>query len=234
MDFIIKTKNLATQFNLGYIMKHTITKITTSAFLVLFLFGFSNASKADVDKGIMAFNSKKFQESYQILLPLAEEGELKAQHYVGLMYLYGLGVRKNIEEAYVWLETATSQNYGPAQYSYGYSEFERQSNFYFATKAKMAYGQSNMMRAIEEGNDVGENAFWLAMSYWREKLNDKRAQRVNEKRAFILLKQAAKHGHAKAHHILGIFYERGTGIPQDANEAQKWYRKAKAKGVAIE
>ena len=44
--------------------------------------------------------------------------------------------------------------------------------------------------------------------------------------AVRLLKQLADQGHASAQLYLGRMYEFGWGVPQDAAEAAKWYRKA--------
>ena len=46
------------------------------------------------------------------------------------------------------------------------------------------------------------------------------------------LRQAAEQGHAEAQNGLGLAYEDGRGVPQDQQEAAKWYRKAAGQGHA--
>ena len=44
--------------------------------------------------------------------------------------------------------------------------------------------------------------------------------------------QAAAQGYAIAQNNLGVMYDNGEGVPQDAAEALKWYRKAAEQGYA--
>jgi len=46
------------------------------------------------------------------------------------------------------------------------------------------------------------------------------------------LKVLAEQGVAEAQHNLGLRYENGRGVPQDYEEAVKWYRKAAEQGIA--
>jgi len=43
----------------------------------------------------------------------------------------------------------------------------------------------------------------------------------------------AEQGDVDAQHTLGLFYQKGTGVPQDYSEARKWYYKAAAQGNAV-
>src|SRR5712691_4348728 len=44
------------------------------------------------------------------------------------------------------------------------------------------------------------------------------------------LRAAAEEGEAKAQFNLGVMYDNGQGVPQDYNEAAKWYTKAAEQG----
>jgi TPR repeat protein len=44
------------------------------------------------------------------------------------------------------------------------------------------------------------------------------------------LRAAAEKGEAKAQFNLGLMYDNGQGVPQDYNEAAKWYTKAAEQG----
>jgi len=44
------------------------------------------------------------------------------------------------------------------------------------------------------------------------------------------LRQIAEHGDAEAQYLLGVCYDRGGGVPQDYNEAVRWYRLAAEQG----
>ena len=47
-----------------------------------------------------------------------------------------------------------------------------------------------------------------------------------------LFRPLAEQGNAKAQYNLGLMYDKGQGVPQDAQEAVKWYRKAAERGFA--
>ena len=46
------------------------------------------------------------------------------------------------------------------------------------------------------------------------------------------VKKAAEQGHADAQYNLGAIYSRGEGVPEDDDEAVRWYRKAAEQGDA--
>jgi len=50
--------------------------------------------------------------------------------------------------------------------------------------------------------------------------------------AFLEFKQSAERGHAASEYNLAVMYEQGLGVPQDDQEAKKWYIKAADRGFA--
>ena len=50
--------------------------------------------------------------------------------------------------------------------------------------------------------------------------------------AIRLFRSLAAHGDAPAQHILGVMYDKGRGVPQDAAAAVMWLRKAAEQGFA--
>ena len=51
--------------------------------------------------------------------------------------------------------------------------------------------------------------------------------------AFKVLRPLAVEGDADAQYHLGMMYRKGQGVPKDADEAAKWFSKAKGQGMAI-
>ena len=47
------------------------------------------------------------------------------------------------------------------------------------------------------------------------------------------MRENAEQGSDIAQYLLGLMYSRGQGVPQDDQEAVKWYRKAAEQGLAI-
>jgi|GEM_PF-3369837 len=89
--------------------------------LTLFLWGcettstFSLESPPSLEKGKEAFKLGNYEEAYQQLAPLAQQGVPEAQYALGYMAYYGLGMGKNENMARVWMEKAASGEYTPAQ-----------------------------------------------------------------------------------------------------------------------
>ena len=94
------------------------------------------------------------------LKPLAEQGSLRAQFYLGWCYKYGEGVKKDIAKAVEWLTKAAEQSYAPAQnalgfcYEYGDGvEKDLKKAIEWYTKAAEqgdARAQSNLALCIKE------------------------------------------------------------------------------------
>jgi uncharacterized protein len=62
-----------------------------------------------LNQGLNAFANKDYVTAYQILLPLAKRGNIRAQAFVGTMLRDGLGVERNPGLAKQWYEKALDQ-----------------------------------------------------------------------------------------------------------------------------
>ena len=60
----------------------------------------------DLTLGIRAFQKGLYEEAYNTLLPLAEEGEVRAQLALSRMYYAGNGVAKDHDKYVYWLQRA--------------------------------------------------------------------------------------------------------------------------------
>jgi hypothetical protein len=75
--------------------------------------------RADFQAGMDAYNRKDFGTAYREFLPLAEQGDAKAQFSLGLMYYNGYGVPEDDAEAVQWFRLAAKQGLAEAQYKLG-------------------------------------------------------------------------------------------------------------------
>jgi len=66
-----------------------------------------------------AYDRASYATSLQIWMPLAQEGDAKAQTYVGEIYEKGLGIESDPATAAHWYGLAAEQGYAPAQISLG-------------------------------------------------------------------------------------------------------------------
>ncbi len=53
------------------------------------------------------------------VISLANQGNSKAQYKLGLMYELGLGISKDLNQAFIWYQKSADQDYAKAQYNLG-------------------------------------------------------------------------------------------------------------------
>ena len=53
------------------------------------------------------------------VISLANQGNPKSQYELGLMYELGMGIDKNISQAFAWYQKSANQDYAKAQYNLG-------------------------------------------------------------------------------------------------------------------
>ena len=68
------------------------------------------APAGSLEEGNDAFAGKDYDRAMELLLPHAEDGEIKAQVKVGFMYLYGEGTGRDFHQAYRWISLAAERN----------------------------------------------------------------------------------------------------------------------------
>ena len=96
------------------------TKPLTFLLALTFLFLFSGSSVVfadDLQDGLDAYDRKDFKTAYKLWLPLAEQGNAKAQINLGFMYANGLGVLQDYKEAAKWYRLSAEQGLAEAQYN---------------------------------------------------------------------------------------------------------------------
>jgi TPR repeat protein len=71
------------------------------------------------DDAVAAYDGGDYATAYRLLLPLADQGFVKAQVNLGLMYAYGRGVPQNDAEAAKWFQKAADQGDAFAEHNLG-------------------------------------------------------------------------------------------------------------------
>jgi hypothetical protein len=72
-----------------------------------------------VEKGAVAYADGDFPRAMAIFRPLAEDGDPAAQFYLGEMYRFGRGVKKDEARAALWYKKAANKGSPEAQYALG-------------------------------------------------------------------------------------------------------------------
>jgi len=85
------------------------TKPLTFLLALTFLFLFSGSVYGDdYQDAIDAYNRKDYKTAYKLWLPLAEQGDAKAQYNLGQMYYFSRGVPQDSVLAHMWWNLAGS------------------------------------------------------------------------------------------------------------------------------
>ncbi len=106
------------------------------------------------------FDLGKYEKAFKLWEPMAEDGDLYAQNYLGIQYYLGLGADRNYKKANRWFEKAASDGFADAQYNLGgmyeNGEFVEKSYvdaykwFYAAKKNGNTHAERRMQALGEE------------------------------------------------------------------------------------
>ena len=77
------------------------------------------ASAQDLNKGLRAAQNGDFEIAFEIIKPLAEQGDARAKFNLGVMYNRGEGVTQDYAEAVKWYRKAAEQGNAKAQNNLG-------------------------------------------------------------------------------------------------------------------
>lgn len=222
-------------------------KLNTLFILFLILL-YGCAEKASLETARKQYNAGQFEQAFNMLKPLAEKGNPKAQFiWAGMLY-DGSGSGKDFKRAFEYFQKSANQNYPPAQFilSQLYSEgkvVENNNTLAFEWLEKsaengFALAQYTLAVKYYEGIDVKENAG--KAFYWAEKAaKQKQAEaqylmgvlyidgvagvKSNPEKGFKYIVSSAQNGYNFAQIILGIIFL----IGDDYEEAKKWLDKAR-------
>lgn len=170
---------------------------------------------AYVALGEMALRSQANMRPSQArnwLVRAANLGRSDAMRVLADMYSKGTGVPKSSEKAATWLERANK--HGDTRSA------RRMGDMLIETDPKAA------LEWYEKAAGKGDTeAAYIAALMYVENLDI----RPNQKKAAILMRQAAEAGLAAAQADYGLLVYQGAGVPQNTKSAAKWFAKA-AKG----
>ncbi|MBO4336285.1 MAG: sel1 repeat family protein [Desulfovibrio sp.] len=202
-------------------------RLRIAFFFLLFslVFGLAGSALAEDDEAILkkawlAYNVGHYQETLTLLQPLALNGNAVAQILVGRCYESGLGLAQDLETAAKWYTLAAEQKNSQAQVLLAYC-------YEHGLGVPKDEGKTHelMLQAAEGGN--AEAQFNLAL-YASKGLY---GEQKDPKQSFVWAKKAADQGYAQAERWVGACYEYGVGTTANAQEAEIWYAKARAKGL---
>ncbi len=74
---------------------------------------------ADFESAAETYRMRNYAAAFQQFLPLAEQGDRRAQTIIAMMYKYGEAVEEDKAESFRWYSKAAEQGYAPAQFQLG-------------------------------------------------------------------------------------------------------------------
>lgn len=200
--------------------------------------------------GMAAFKAGDYTTAYKIWAPMAEQGDANAQANLGILYLRGLGVSKDIEHAVQLFHESAAKGNGQAEFQLGlmfakgvgvqqdYSEAMRWYEM-AAEQGDLSAGYAGygIGRLFEEGYGVPQDE--KAAATWYRKAAEKGVApaqynlsqmiakgkgglKKDDAEAFAWCKKAADQGYGKAAATLATMYEHGEGVTASAEQALFW------------
>jgi TPR repeat protein len=79
------------------------------------LLGIAGAAAGPFEDGMSAYNRGDYMPAIRLFRPLAEQGNARAQHLIGVMYHKGEGVSRNSVRAFAWFSLAAAHGDRDAQ-----------------------------------------------------------------------------------------------------------------------
>jgi TPR repeat protein len=144
----------------------------------ILILAFSLWACSDYRKARSAYEAGEYAKAFQIFEQLSNSGDSQAQYDLSLMYLQGIGVKKNLERGWVWMNRAAEGGNIQAMLELGMryqksgslENAEQMAFFWFqkAAMARSAAGQYNLAHLYEDGNqtpvDLVQAYVWMSLS----------------------------------------------------------------------
>jgi TPR repeat protein len=73
------------------------------------IWGVAGAFAGPWEDGMVAYNRGDYMPAIRLFRPLAEQGNAKAQHLIGVMYHKGQGVARNPVRAFAWFSDSEAK-----------------------------------------------------------------------------------------------------------------------------
>ncbi|VAW61810.1 hypothetical protein MNBD_GAMMA10-2200 [hydrothermal vent metagenome] len=198
-------------------------------------------SKSDArNDGLTAFKQGQYEQALSHWIPLAQSGDREIQYNLGVMYSEGRGVKKDTQQALLWLTQAAEQNDSDAQFRLARLYIKAPDITDSGITDSGIEGPDTKKTGIEQNFTLAEHWLRLAAnkkhataSYYLAQLyaNGKGLPQDNEL-ALRWYYKAAQYGNTDAMYNLAYIHEHGEGASKNLAEAFRWYDKAARKGAS--
>lgn len=167
-----------------------------------------------------AYNIGRYADALRLALPLASDGDARAQVLVAGCHENGLGVPQDFVTAAKWLSIAAENGYAEAQMKLA-SLYGLGAGVPRDAQQEAAW----MTRAAQGGNAEAQHT--LAMWY----AQGSHGQAKDAVAAFTWAGKAAAQDYGPAELFVAACYEHGFGVEKDEAQANAWYARAAQHGL---
>ena len=180
-------------------------------FILLALFFSTHTFAGPLEDGADAFDAGDYQKARSLWAPLAKDNNADAQYNMGLLYMKGLGVKRNPKTAMQWFKK--SAYYGNADAAYNLGVIYQTGDGIFPSDKDAVYW---WQQAVEVGHVESMYNLGVMYAYGYGIKQD-----VNQ--AISLWEKAARKGQPESRKLLFRIYNEGLlGIPVDNKKAYYW------------
>ena len=196
-------------------MTKVMGRVLMGMLLILTIVGCDSQTQS-YNQALKQMNGEHYAAAAQTFSVLAETGHAEAQFRLGVMYLNGLGVTKDPQQAIYWLEKAALQGSVGGQYTL--------ARFYLQDRS----GSRDEALALQWFQRLAERGYvpaqyQLGMMYERGRGTDKDLLKARQ-----WIQRAAENGHEGAIRKLVQAYKKGLlDLPKDPQQAQYWTDKTR-------
>lgn len=167
-----------------------------------------------------------YAAAVEMLAPMAEQGDVEAQYYLGYLYDYCL-VGEDPALAAHWYEKAAEGGYVKALLALGQLYQSGEGVAEDEERAESLCKQAVDAGALELSDDElnGDGMFYIGRMYAISL-----GVEQDYAKAMEWLLKAADLGNASSMRLIGVLYENGDGVEQDYSKAMEWYLKSADNG----
>ena len=168
------------------------------------------ALSGGLEAGESALGRGHYGTAKRAFLPMASQGNIEAQTYMGYLYEKGLGVTQSYPEAISWYEKAGNQGSFRAQHSLGMLYFMGQG-------ITLNYAAAYEWFIRASVNDFPPSLYMLGLVY-----HQGHGMATDFDRARVWFLKAAKLGSANAQFMYAFMLQSGEGGPSEPKKAMVW------------
>lgn len=139
-----------------------------------------SAAMDKFSSGTRAFDAGQYDRARELWLPLAENGDIRAQYAIGRLFEKGHGVDRNLETAINWYRKAAEHGHPDSEYrisvgyAYGLGLQRDETEALIWLRRAANHGQKRAQKALAQAYEAGRlglNADPKQAKYWYDKAN---------------------------------------------------------------